>query len=147
MIRAVFAALMLIVLGGVAVAAPAYLDDPSVTVGPLSRGSVPTCDQNSVLGNISSRYHSVQAGLWQTGLSITAVRKVYETAFVPGTPGLIDRRFCHARIELSNGRPADLFYLIEERQGFASIGWGVEFCVPGQDPWRVYDGGCRTLRR
>ena len=147
MVRALFAMLMIALLGGVAAAGTRDLDDPSVTVGPLSRGSVPTCDQNSVLGNIASRYRSVQADLWQTNLSIASVARVSETAFVPGDPGLIDRRFCHARVELSNGRPADLFYLIEERQGFASIGWGVEFCMPGQDPWRVYDGGCRTVRR
>ncbi|MBN8999065.1 MAG: hypothetical protein J0H54_06635 [Rhizobiales bacterium] len=147
MFRALIAMLMLGLLGGAAVAGTRDLDDPSVTVGPLSRGSVPTCDQNSVLGNIASRYRSVQADLWQTNLSIASVARVSETAFVPGDPGLIDRRFCHARVELSNGRPADLFYLIEERQGFASIGWGVEFCMPGQDPWRVYDGGCRTVRR
>jgi hypothetical protein len=30
--------------------------------------------------------------------------------------------------------------------GFASIGWYVDFCVAGQDPWRVHDGWCRTVR-
>lgn len=145
MFRALIAMLMLALLGGAATAAARDLNDPSVTVGSLSHGKVPTCDQDSVLGNIASRYRSVQADLWQTGLSIASVGRVNETAFVPSQ--LLDRRFCHARVELSNGRPADVFYLIEERQGFASIGWGVEFCVPGQDPWRVYDGGCRTVRR
>lgn len=147
MFRALFAMLVLVLLGSAAVAGTRDLNDPSVTVGPLSRGTVPPCDQNSVLGNIASRYRSVQADLWQTGLSISVVRGIYETAYVPANPGLIDRRFCRAKVELSNGRPADVFYLIEERQGFASIGWGVEFCVPGQDPWRVYDGDCRTVRR
>ncbi|MCX5511923.1 hypothetical protein C3941_07605 [Kaistia algarum] len=144
MIRALIAMLMLALLGGVAAAGSRDLDDPTVGVGRLSRGSVPLCDQNSVLGNVASRYRSVQADLWQTGLAIASVGRINETAFEPGE--LLDRRFCHAKVELSNGRPADVFYLIEERQGFASIGWGVEFCVPGQDPWRVYDGGCRTLR-
>ncbi|MBN9017089.1 MAG: hypothetical protein J0H11_06700 [Rhizobiales bacterium] len=146
MVRALFAMLMIALLGSVAAAGTRDLDNPAVTVGPLSRGSVPTCDQNSVLGNVAKRYHTVQTDLWQTDLSIATIRKINQTAFLPGDPGLLDRRFCHAKVELSNGRPADLFYLIEERQGFASIGWGVEFCVAGQDPWRVFDGGCRTVR-
>lgn len=144
MFRALIAMLMLALLGGVAAAGTRSLDDPSVTVGPLSHGKVPTCEQGSVLGNIAGRYRSVQADLWQSGLAIASVGRVSETAFEPGQ--LLSRRFCHAKVELSNGRPADLFYLIEERQGVASLGWGVEFCVPGQDPWRVYDGGCRTLQ-
>lgn len=144
MFRAILAMLMLALLGGVAAAGTRALDDPSVTVGPLSHGSVPTCQQSSVLGDIAGRYRSVQADLWQSGLSIASVARVSETSFQPGQ--LLSRRFCYAKVELSNGRPADLFYLIEERQGFASIGWGVEFCVAGQDPWRVFDGGCRTMR-
>ena len=147
MFRALIAMLMLAFLGGAAVAGSRDLDDPSVGVGSWSRGTVPTCEQSSVLNDISKRYRSVQADLWQTGLSIAAVHRIDETEYKPGDPGLIDRRFCRARIELSNGHPAELFYLIEERQGFASIGWGVEFCVPGQDPWRVYDGHCRAIRR
>lgn len=147
MIRAVFASVLLAALAGTAQAGSlGALDDPTVSVGSWSRGSVPLCDQQSVLNSIANRYHGAQVDTWQTGLAISEVRKISETAFVPGTPGLIDRRFCHAKVELSNGHPADLFYLIEERQGFASIGWNVEFCVPGQDPWRVYDGSCRAIR-
>jgi hypothetical protein len=122
------------------------LDDPAVRVGSLSRGAVPLCDQASVLRNIASRYQWRNRTTWQTDLAIGEVGRISETAFKPGDPGLIDRRYCHAKVTLSNGRRADLFYLIEERQGFASIGWGVEFCLPGQDPWRVYDAGCRAIR-
>jgi hypothetical protein len=146
MIRVLIAMLMLAFVGGAATAGPRDLDDPNVGVGSWSRGTVPLCDASKVLSNIAKRYHGAQVKTWQTGLAIADVRRIEETGFKPGHPGLIDRRFCHAKVELSNGRPADLFYLIEERQGFASIGWGVEFCVPGQDPWRVYDGGCRSIR-
>lgn len=146
MIRAFLASLLLLVLAGAAEAGPRSLDDPNVHVGSWSRGKVPLCDEPSVLNDIAHRYQTANEQTWQTGLAIGEVRKIWESAFKPGHPGLIDRRYCHAKVMLSNDRPADLFYLIEERQGFASIGWGVEFCLPGQDPWRVYDGGCRAIR-
>jgi hypothetical protein len=61
-------------------------------------------------------------------------------------PGWIDRRYCSATAWLSNGETSKVVYLIEATQGFASIGWNVESCLPGYDPWRVYDGWCRSIR-
>ncbi|MBZ9935176.1 hypothetical protein LB518_02630 [Mesorhizobium sp. BR1-1-16] len=146
MLRAVLATTLLLAVGASAEAGSRSLDDPSVTVGSWSRGQVPLCDAQSVLNNIANRYHKANVETWQTGLSIGTVTKIDQVKFEPANPGLIDRRFCHARVELSNGAPADMFYLIEERQGVASIGWGVEFCLPNQDPWRVYDSSCRSIR-
>ncbi len=146
MMRAVLATALLIALGASAGAGSRSLDDPTVSVGSWSRGKVPLCDAQSVLNNIAKRYHTANVKTWQTGLAIGTVTKIDQVKFEPANPGLIDRRFCHARVELSNGHPSDLYYLIEERQGVASIGWGVEFCLPGQDPWRVYDGFCRSIR-
>lgn len=146
MLRAVLATTLLLAAVSSAFAGSRDLDDPTVSVGSWSRGKVPLCDAPSVLNNIAKRYHTANVETWKTGLSIGAVRKVDQVKWEPANPGLIDRRFCRASVELSDGRPSDLYYLIEERQGFASIGWGVEFCLPGQDPWRVYDGYCRSIR-
>ena len=144
------AAIVLALLAAVAVPAASAgtrsLDDPSVTVGSWSRGKVPLCDEPSVIRQISSRYHTANVKTWGNDLAIGSVQRIVQTRWEPANPGLIDRRFCHARVELSNGHPDDLYYLIEERQGIASIGWGVEFCFPNQDPRRVYDGYCRTVR-
>jgi capsid protein len=46
----------------------------------------------------------------------------------------------------SDGADRDIWYLIEEGMGFASIGDNVEFCVSGFDRWYVYNGRCRVLR-
>jgi len=53
---------------------------------------------------------------------------------------------CGATVTLSDGRDRSVWYLIEEGQGFASIGNNVEFCVAGFDRWLVYNGRCRVLR-
>ena len=58
----------------------------------------------------------------------------------------IGRRYCGATVALSDGHDRDIWYLIEEGQGFASIGDNVEFCVSGFDRWMVYNGRCRVLR-
>jgi len=58
----------------------------------------------------------------------------------------IGRRYCGATVELSDGQQREMWYLIEEGMGFASIGDNVEFCVSGFDRWYVYNGRCRVLR-
>ena len=58
----------------------------------------------------------------------------------------IGRRYCGATVILSDGHDRDIWYLIEEGMGFASIGDNVEFCVSGFDRWYVYNGRCRVLR-
>ena len=58
----------------------------------------------------------------------------------------IGRRYCGATVSLSDGDSREIWYLIEEGQGFASIGNNVEFCVSGFDRWYVYNGRCRVLR-
>jgi hypothetical protein len=39
-----------------------------------------------------------------------------------------------------------MWYLIEDRAGFAGLGHNVEFCLVNFDRWKVYDGLCRVLR-
>lgn len=69
----------------------------------------------------------------------------------------IGRRYCGAVVDLTNGTSRDIWYLIEERMGFATFkarigladevrGSNVEFCVSGYDRWNVYNGRCRILR-
>jgi hypothetical protein len=99
------------------------------------RGRVPECDGSSVLGSVAQR----------GGLGNGTFDRVRESRFLQGE--LTDRRYCEARITMADGQHSYVYYLIEERQGFASLGWNVEFCVPGRDPWHVYDGWCRAIRR
>lgn len=151
MLRAAIATLLLLAAGASAEAGTSSLgnpalDNPAIGVPSFQRGHVPLCNQPNVMGNIASRYHWVTTRTFGTNLAISTVEHIDEVRHVPAAAGLIDRRFCHALVQLSNGTASDLFYLIEERQGIASIGWGVEFCLPNQDPWRAFDGNCRSIR-
>ena len=75
-----------------------------------------------------------QVGFWHSpakGCSISFLR--------------VHRRYCRATAQLSDGRRTALIYVIEAGQGFAGVGWNVEYCLPAYDPWRVYDAWCHAI--
>ena len=74
-------------------------------------------------------------------------RRIHQHRYLPAYEDRpIGRRYCGATVDLSDGHSRDIWYLIEEGHGFASIGDNVEFCVAGFDRWMVYNGRCRVLR-
>jgi hypothetical protein len=59
---------------------------------------------------------------------------IRENRFQPESPRWpIERRYCQANVALTDGVSRDIWYLIEERTGFAGLGANVEFCVAGFD--------------
>jgi hypothetical protein len=117
--------------------------------GPQALGfhSLPTCDSPAVIATIPERFAYQDARIVRSGLSIAGIDRVHEQRLVAGGPGFIDRRYCGASASLSNGRRSEVVYVIEgPKMGFASIGWHVESCLPGFDPYRVYDARCRAIR-
>ncbi len=79
-------------------------------------------------------------------LAIEQIEGIVQNSIEAHGKSLIDRRYCSATAWLSNGRQSEVVYLIEASQGFASIGWNVESCLPGYDRWRVHDAWCRSIR-
>ena len=80
-------------------------------------------------------------------VQITDFRRINERRYQPAEENWpIGRRYCDARVVLSDGHERTIWYLIEEGQGFAGVGDNVEFCVSGFDRWYVYNGACRVLR-
>lgn len=106
------------------------------------------CAESWVLNKITHRFrHQVRHVPNLPQVDIIDFRGIRESRYQPASEEWpIGRRYCHARVALSNGHDRTIWYLIEEGQGFASIGDNVEFCVAGFDRWMVYDGGCRILR-
>lgn len=112
------------------------------------------CAKSEVLGRITNRFaHQVRhvPNLPQVG--IVHFQRIGETRHLPRVKSArvteerpIDRRYCHAKAQLSDGKVRDVWYLIEKPMGFAGIGSNVEFCVSGFDRWHVYGGRCRTVR-
>ncbi|MGE0501290.1 MAG: hypothetical protein AB7I79_06445 [Rhizobiaceae bacterium] len=106
------------------------------------------CDDPSILARIENRFrHQVRHVPHLPDVEIVGFRKVHQRRYLPlSEKRPIARRYCAATAALSNGKHRTVWYLIEDRMGFASVGDGVEFCVSGFDRWRVYNGHCRVLR-
>ncbi|MGF7006044.1 hypothetical protein [Aminobacter sp. BE322] len=111
-------------------------------------GDPGVCGSASVLNRITERFsYQVRHVPNLPDVSITDFQRVHEHRYLPADEDHpIARRYCGATVALSDGGSRDVWYLIEEGMGFASIGDNVEFCVSGFDRWYVYNGRCRVLR-
>ncbi|TPJ41764.1 hypothetical protein FJ434_15450 [Mesorhizobium sp. B2-5-13] len=109
-------------------------------------GSV--CGETWVLSKITHRFsYQVHHVPHLPEVAITDFRDIRQHRYEQAREEWpIGRHYCRATVSLSDGRDRSIFYLIEEGQGFASIGDNVEFCVSGFDRWMVYNGRCRVLR-
>ena len=60
----------------------------------------------------------------------------------------VSRKWCHAKARMNDGKIRDIWYVIEKPWGFAGVPFmaGVEFCIAGLDPWKVYGKDCSTIR-
>lgn len=124
---------------------------PSVRAADL--GSVYTddsgvCAKRWVLGKITHRFaYQVRHVPNLPNVAITDFQNIRENRNLPAQEDRpIGRTYCGAQVILSDGDARDIWYLIEEGQGYAGIGDNVEFCVSGFDRWYVYNGRCRVLR-
>jgi hypothetical protein len=108
---------------------------------------LPECHDPAVIARIPEKFAYYDAHVIGSGLGIANIDGIQQSALRAGGPGLIDRRYCAATAWLTDGRRHEVVYLIEgPKVGFASIGWHVESCLPGFDPYRVYDARCRSIR-
>ena len=106
------------------------------------------CSNSEILARIQSKFrHQVTHVPHLPDVDIVEFRKIHQHRYIPfGEKRPIARRYCGATAQLSDGRRRTIWYLIEDRMGFAGVGDGVEFCVSGFDRWFVYNGRCRVVR-
>lgn len=118
---------------------PGYVDDG---------GDTGVCGESWVLSKITSRFrHQVRNVPNLPDVAIVDFRRIHQHRYLPASEQWpIGRRYCGATVALSDGHDRTIWYLIEEGQGYASVGDNVEFCVAGFDRWMVYNGRCRILR-
>ncbi len=107
---------------------------------------LPVCDAGKVLAKVINKFAYYDAHVIHSGLTIANIGEVRETRISVDGPSLIPRRYCDATAILSDGRRSEVVFLIEYKQGFASIHYGVQSCLPGYDPYRVYGAGCHSIR-
>ncbi len=141
--RRILASLLLVASSALPAAAADYSAGPAKTT---SYGAGPSCSEASVLWRVTEKFAYQDAHVAHEGIGITGIDNIREEAPRIGGQGLVFRRYCAATALLSNGRKAHVSYLIEgPALATFSLGWHVESCVIGHDPWRVYDGGCRAI--
>lgn len=116
------------------------------SVEAFAYSSYPSCGDSKVLNKISKRFNQAENDTWYRGIHMDSISRPHGHDRSGFEDSPIYRQYCHAYANLSNGKSPKVYYLIEEGMGLAGFGWNVEFCVTGLDPWRVYDGYCRTVR-
>lgn len=139
---------------GSAAIVPVQAADQVVT---YSDGSA--CADAHVLGRIIKNFdYQVRHVPNLPNVAITDFQNIHQSRYVPAEEDSpVARRYCAAKVVLSDGERRDVSYLIEEGMGFATLadgfgmatetkGSNVEFCVSGFDRWMVYNGACRVLR-
>jgi hypothetical protein len=108
---------------------------------------IPSCAASDVTWKLSEKFAYQDAHLMHSGLAITGLANIHEKGVGDPWQGRITRRYCGATAWLSNGKRAEVVYVIEgPHLSTFSVGWHVESCVAGFDPFHVYDGNCRSIR-
>jgi hypothetical protein len=127
-------------------AADVVVQPPPPGVNALVLTHLPQCWDPAVLKDIARKFADQDVVIIHSGLSIVGIDNTFETRF-KGRPSLVDVRYCVARAWMSNGLVSEVVYIIEgPMKGPFSLGWAVESCLPAFDPYRVYDGNCRSIR-
>ncbi len=137
---------LLAALGGL-LAAPS-----PAPAGPIERlftrnhGIIPGCDSSWALQTIAWRFGYKEARFWGSLESLSQFGDVREIAYRPWGGEYVPRRYCEARVLVSDRTPTKVYYSIIEKGGFAGFGWGVEWCVAGYDRNLAYAPNCRAAR-
>lgn len=109
-------------------------------------GLLPSCGDAHVHGEVAGAFSQTERLYWGTDLRLTAFIRPREIGYRTWGPSFIPRRFCSAGTYTTDGRLRTVVYSIAERQGFASLGWGVEWCVTGLDRSLAYAPDCKMAR-
>jgi hypothetical protein len=134
-----FAAMLLILAAGSAAAAD--LTTPAVVTDAYA-----VCASGNALARIKHTFARAEETLWHRGFVIETIENPRPSGHPYNEPGLVKRDYCVADTVMTNGAAHPVYYVIEHGLGFVGIGTDVDSCVPGLDPWHIYDGSCRTVR-
>lgn len=106
------------------------------------------CAQGWVLARIENKFrYQVTHVPHLPDVDLVDFRDIRQNRYEPAmSDSEFTRRYCEATAYTSDGRRHAIWYLIEERAGFAGLGQNVEFCLVNFDRWKVYNGLCRVLR-
>jgi hypothetical protein len=109
-------------------------------------GVVPTCESQSVLADISSGFARKESLYWNSDLTIAEFDRIGPIGVRPWALDYIPRRFCAARVRISNGQWHNVYYSVREQLGPIGITWDVNWCVTGFDRDLAYAPNCQMAR-
>ncbi|MFG1421471.1 hypothetical protein [Roseixanthobacter liquoris] len=109
-------------------------------------GDLPACTEPLALGTISMRFAETERMYWNAPLNIVSYSNVRETAYRPWGEAFQPRRYCTAKVVLSDNKVHQIDYSIIEDSSFQGYTWGVEWCVSGLDRNLAYAPGCKMAR-
>lgn len=126
---------------------PAYKKPFSVFKNAFDK-EASACDDRKITKSIQKGFQNqAKEELGDDGLEIVSISGSYQNrAYDTSETRQIARRFCGATAHFNDGQNRTIWYIIESRMGFASIGDGVTYCVSGFDAWYVHNGACRVER-
>jgi hypothetical protein len=104
---------------------------------------IPACDSAWTLTTISWQFFYKERRFWSSSNTLHGFEEVREIAFRPGAGDSIPRRYCEAKVRVSDGNETLVRYWIGSNTGFAGALWGVEWCVVGYDHNLAYAPRCR----
>lgn len=145
-VAVVVAAAAVMIVGAADLRAAGFWEKNFWLSGPRYDAVVPMCEEAGPLDTIQARFAHKESRFWNSRLEIVGFEKVREVAFRPWVADAIPRRFCQAVALVNDGRKRPVYYSIVEDGGFASMRWGVEWCVVGLDRNLAYNPACRMAR-
>ncbi|MCK0196703.1 hypothetical protein MWN34_07215 [Ancylobacter sp. 6x-1] len=107
-------------------------------------GQIPACDTPAALGTIQSRFAETESRFWGSSIRLDGFDRIRELAFRPWGPENQPRRYCEARVFVSDGKVSTVYYSLIEDGGWQALTWGVDWCVMGYDRGLGHPPDCRT---
>jgi hypothetical protein len=108
--------------------------------------NMPACDDGGVLSTIRGRFFGTQREFWNSNLAIASFDRIREIGFRSNGLSYIPRRYCVARVAMSDRKERTVVYAVGTQLGIIGVTWGVEWCVVGIDPTFAYAPDCEVIR-
>lgn len=109
-------------------------------------GIVPPCTDAISLSEIQSHFAQRESEYWHSGLAIAAFDEIHEIGFRSNGLDYIPRRYCVARVLMSDRKIRTVDYSIVEAGGSIGYDDGVVWCVNGLDRNDAFAPACKMAR-
>ncbi len=106
----------------------------------------PACDSPAVANRLVSRFNETEQEYWALDVRLATIAGAHEVKTEQWDPPLVATRYCGATAYFADGTRREVVYWLRSEQGFAGLGWGLQYCVMGLDQHMAYAPACRMLR-